>query len=54
MITIDALKQWGADTQEGLQRCMNNEALYLRLINMFFDKNSFGELKEAVTNNDLD
>lgn len=54
MITIDALKQWGADTQEGLQRCMNNEALYLRLINMFFDKNSFGELKEAVTNDDLD
>ena len=54
MITIDALKQWGADTQEGLQRCMNNEALYLRLINMFCDKNSFGELKEAVTHNDLD
>ncbi len=54
MITIDALKQWGANTQEGLQRCMNNEALYLRLINMFFDKNSFDELKEAVTNDDLD
>ena len=54
MISIDSLKAWGANTEEGLQRCMNNEALYLKLINMFFDKNSFNELKEALSQDDLD
>ena len=34
MITIDKLQQFGADTREGLGRCMNNEAFYLRLVNM--------------------
>ena len=54
MITVDALKQWGANTEEGLQRCMNNEALYLKLMNMFLENNSFNELKEALSNGDLD
>ena len=53
MISVDSLKAWGANTEEGLQRCMNNEALYLKLINMFLEKNSFGELKEALAVNDL-
>ncbi|MCR5405250.1 MAG: EAL domain-containing protein [Lachnospiraceae bacterium] len=31
MLTVDALKNYGADTATGLMRCMGNEALYLRL-----------------------
>ena len=54
MISVDSLKKWGANTEEALQRCMNNEALYLKLISMFFDKNSYNELKEALANDDLD
>ena len=54
MVTVDSLKQWGANVEEGLQRCMNNEGLYLKLIGMFFDKNSYNELKEAILVNDLD
>jgi len=54
MITVDALKDWGANTEEGLQRCMNNEVLYLKLMNMFLDNNSFSELKEAIAKDDLD
>ena len=54
MITIDKLKQWGANTEEGLQRCMNNEALYLKLVNMFLANNSYNELKEAIAHEDLD
>ena len=34
MLTIAALKEFGANTDEGLARCMNNEAFYLRLVKM--------------------
>ena len=33
-MTIDTLTTYGADTKEGLQRCMNNESFYLRLVKM--------------------
>ena len=32
MITIEALKNYGANTQEGLTRCMNNEEFYIMLV----------------------
>ena len=34
MLTVAALKEFGANTEEGLSRCMNNEAFYLRLVKM--------------------
>ena len=34
MITIEALKNAGADVETGLARCMNKEDFYLKLINM--------------------
>ena len=34
-MTIDTLTIYGADTKEGLQRCMNNESFYLRLVKMY-------------------
>ena len=34
MLTLDALRQYGANVTEGLSRCMNNEAFYLRLVGM--------------------
>lgn len=34
MLTVEALKNFGANTEEGLSRCMNNEAFYLRLVKM--------------------
>ena len=33
-MTIDTLTTYGADTKEGLQRCMNNESFFLRLVKM--------------------
>ena len=33
-MTIDDLKTYGANTEEGLKRCMNNEGFYLRLVKM--------------------
>ena len=32
MLTIETLKEFGADVNEGLNRCMNNESFYLMLI----------------------
>ena len=34
MLTLEKLKQFGADTGDGLARCMNNEEFYLKMVNM--------------------
>lgn len=54
MVTVQMLKDFGVDTDEGLARCYGNEALYLKLINMLRAEGNFDKLKEAVDANDLD
>ncbi|MBR1931329.1 MAG: Hpt domain-containing protein [Lachnospiraceae bacterium] len=54
MLTIDALKEYGANTEEGLGRCFGNEALYLRLVGTVPGEPNFDKLAEAVGQNDLD
>ena len=39
MLTVENLKKYGANTEEALQRCMNNEALYLKLVDRFLEQN---------------
>ena len=48
MLTIDALKQLGANTDEALGRCMNNEAFYFRLIGIGIRDANFDNLKEKI------
>lgn len=52
MITIEALNNYGADTKEGLTRCMNNEAFYLRLVGMGLADPNFEKLSQAVSAGD--
>ena len=52
MLSIDTLQQFGANTREGLGRCMNNETFYLRLVNMGLDDASFDRLEAALRNDD--
>lgn len=52
MLTIDALRQYGANVPEGLGRCMNNESFYLRVVNMSLDDANFEKLTAAVEKND--
>ncbi len=52
MLTIDALKSYGADTQTGLGRCLNNEAFYLRLVGKAVAEPGFEKLSEAVAAGD--
>lgn len=53
-MTIDDLKNYGANTEEGLRRCMNNVNFYLRLVKMIPGDANFQKLYDAVESGDLD
>ncbi|MBR1780612.1 MAG: Hpt domain-containing protein [Oscillospiraceae bacterium] len=54
MLTIAALNELGADTQSGLSRCLNNEAFYLRMVNLAVQDDGFERLRAALERGDLD
>ena len=54
MITVEGLRAYGANVDEGLSRCMNMEEFYLRLVEKALKDRAFDELKTAVDDNDLD
>ena len=54
MLTVAALKEFGANTEEGLSRCMNNEAFYLKMVSRAAPDPSFDGLKAAVEAGDLE
>ena len=53
-MTIEELKALGVNTEEGLGRCMNNEAFYLRLVKMALDDDGYARLRAAIETHDLD
>ena len=53
MLTIDNLRSLGANTDEGLARCLGKEDFYLRMVSMALADNGFEKLREAVTGGDL-
>lgn len=53
-MTLNDLKAYGADTKEGLGRCMNNESFYLRLVKMIPGDANFPKLFDAVDRGALD
>ena len=48
MLTVEKLREYGANVEEGLTRCMNNEGFYLRLVNMAMDDKGVEKLRAAV------
>ena len=54
MITVEKLNQFGADTQDGISRCMGMDSLYLKLVGMTPDEKNFDLLKDAIEANNLD
>jgi len=54
MITLDTLKELGADTASGMARCINDEGFYLKMVSMAIQDPSFEQLKEAISAGDLD
>ncbi len=53
MFTLETLREFGADTAKGMERCMNNEAFYLRLVRMAAEEPGFEKLRAAVEGGDL-
>ena len=53
MITIEILNQFGADTKEGLARCLNDEEFYLELIPDALERNRYEEIERLLSENNL-
>lgn len=53
MITIEELRNNGADVETGLSRCVGKKDLYLKLVNMGLADTKFEELGTALQSNDL-
>ena len=53
MLTTEALRGFGANTDEGLNRCLNNEAFYLRLVKMAAADGGYDKLGQALEAGDF-
>ena len=53
MLTLEKLREFGADTADGLGRCMNNEAFYLRMVNLALEDGVFERMRTAVEADDV-
>ena len=53
MLTIDSLKEYGADVETGLARCLNNEQFYLMLVQRATVEDGFDVLKNALESGDF-
>ncbi|MBQ7700326.1 MAG: hypothetical protein IJT49_08305 [Clostridia bacterium] len=54
MLTLEKLRAFGANVDEGMQRCINNESFYLMLTEKAIRDPGFEKLLEAAENGDLD
>ena len=54
MISVEELRNAGADVESGLSRCLGNEALYIMLVNMGLGDKKFEELGRALSEKNLD
>ena len=53
-MTIEEIRDFGADTQEGMGRCMGNSAFYIRLVKLMPKDRNFGVLYDSIEKGDLD
>ncbi|MBQ2468481.1 MAG: hypothetical protein II503_02240 [Clostridia bacterium] len=54
MLTVKKLRAFGANVEEGLGRCINNEQFYLRLAEKAIADPGFEKLMEAAEKGDLE
>ena len=53
MLTIEALREYGADVEEGLERCLNDEGFYLSLIPSSLEERDYKAIENAIASKDL-
>lgn len=54
MLTLEGLKALGADTDDGLKRCMGNEEFYLSMVRMVLNDPGYDALRDAIARGDLE
>ena len=54
MLTTEKLREYGADVDSGLARCMDNEEFYLKMVGMALEDAAFDNLVAALEAGDLD
>lgn len=54
MLTVEKLAAYGADTKTGLERCMGQEAFYIRLTGMILQEANFDNLEQAIAAGNLE
>ena len=54
MLTIEKLKDYGADVEEGLKRCVNNQAFYLNMVEKAAGDSTFEKLLAAMNAGQLE
>ena len=53
-MTVEDIARFGADTKEGIERCMGNGDFYIRLVKMMPKDQNFGILYNSIEKGDLD
>ena len=48
MITVESLRAYGANVDEGVKRCMGNESFYLKMVNMLLEMDDFEKMEKGV------
>ena len=54
MALLEKLENIGCNTKEGLERCLNKEDFYIKLLKMSVSDNKIYDLEKCLNNNDLD
>jgi hypothetical protein len=54
MSLLDKLEKYGCNTKEGLERCLNKEDFYIKLLKIAVLENKVYELKDALNAKDYD
>ena len=52
-LTINTLRQFGANVQDGLTRCLNDEGFYLEMVQMALDEKTYKKLSDAIGSGDI-
>ena len=54
MLTVDNLREYGANVDEGISRCLDDAEFYIELVKSVIPDNRFEELKAAVAEKNFD
>lgn len=52
-MTLDDLSAFGANVNEGMTRCLNNEGFYLQMVESIKEETGFDALRDAINAGDL-